>query len=72
MDVPDQELNPPEHCGYVTWDEYVEHEQDRLIDEAKERENDNNLHNSQNRRTIQKRIKCDTTNAHADGRHGRT
>ena len=41
MDVPDQELNPPEPCSYVTWDEYVEHEQDRLIDEAKERENDN-------------------------------
>jgi hypothetical protein len=41
MDVPDQELNPPEPRGYVTWDEYVEHEQDRLIDEAKERENDN-------------------------------
>jgi hypothetical protein len=35
IDVPDQELNPPEpRCPDYT--DYVEHEQDRLIDEYKE------------------------------------
>lgn len=34
--VPDQPIDPPEPRRYVTWDEYLEHEQDRLIDEAKE------------------------------------
>jgi len=41
FDVPDQELDPPEPRRYVTWEEYVEHEQDRLIDEEREREYDN-------------------------------
>lgn len=41
MEVPDQELDPPEPRRYVTWDEYLEHEADRLNDEAKEREYDN-------------------------------
>ncbi len=38
-DVPDQPLNPPEpRCPDYT--DYLEHEQDRLIDEAKERDHD--------------------------------
>lgn len=37
-DVPDQPLNPPEPRRYVSWDDFVEHEADRLNDEAKERE----------------------------------
>jgi len=40
-DVPDQQLDPPEPRRYVTWDEYLEHEADRLIDEEMEREYDN-------------------------------
>ena len=40
-DVPDQQLDPPEPRSYVTWDEYIEHEADRLNDEEKEREYDN-------------------------------
>lgn len=37
-EVPDQELNPPEPRRIPTWEEYLEHEQDRLIDEEREKQ----------------------------------
>lgn len=41
MNVPDQPLNPPEpRCP--DYNDYMEHECDRLIDEAKEREHNQN------------------------------
>lgn len=35
-DVPDQPLNPPEPRMTPTFEEYLEHEADRLNDEARE------------------------------------
>lgn len=37
-DVPDQPLNPPDPDMWPSHEEYMQHEQDRLIDEAKERD----------------------------------
>ena len=35
MDVPDQQLDPPEPRTEPTYEEWLEHESDRLNDEAK-------------------------------------
>ena len=40
-EVPDQPLNPPEPSPFITYWEWLEHEQDRLHDQDKEAENDN-------------------------------
>lgn len=37
-DVPDQPLNPPEPPMWPSREDYLEHEADRLNDEAKENE----------------------------------
>jgi hypothetical protein len=35
MDVPENELDPPEPRRTPTFEEWLDHEQDRLIDEAR-------------------------------------
>lgn len=40
--VPDQPLNPPEFNSKPSYWEIIEHEQDRLIDEAKLNDNNRN------------------------------